>query len=96
MQRLRLRSPPAMASKRLIGVARNMAVGAFLFLQPVAAVHLAPELLGLEKKLHVAVRCLLDPGLDSARALARRACAFYLSLPPYHARYGDLGYEPAD
>lgn len=82
--------------KGLIGVARDMADGAFLFLQPVEAVRMARELLGPEKELHVAVRCVLDPDPDSARALARRACAFYLSLPPYHARYGDLGYEPAD
>ncbi len=80
----------------LLGVARDLADGAFLFLQPVEAVRMAREVLGPDKEIHAAVRCVLDPDADRARALARRANAFYLSLPPYHARWRDLGFDEAD
>ncbi|MGE0486443.1 MAG: LLM class flavin-dependent oxidoreductase [Gammaproteobacteria bacterium] len=80
----------------LVRVARDLADGSFLFLQPVEAVRMAREILGPDKELHVTVRCVLDSNPETARDLARRACAFYISLPPYHARWAELGYEERD
>lgn len=80
----------------LMRIARDCGDGAFLFLQPVEAVRLARSILGPEQELHVAVRCVLDADPAAARDLARRACAFYMSLPAYHARWSELGFEPVD
>jgi probable F420-dependent oxidoreductase len=82
--------------KGLVRVARELGDGSFLFLQPLEAVRMARELLGPGKELHVAVRCVLDEEPERARDLARRACAFYVSLPAYHARWGELGFREAD
>lgn len=80
----------------LLKVAREMADGAFLFLQPVEAVRQARAVLGANLQLHVVVRCVLDDNPQQARDLARRACAFYLSLPPYHEAWARLGFAPSD
>jgi probable F420-dependent oxidoreductase len=80
----------------LLKVAAEHADGAFLFLQPAQTIKRAREILGPEKELHVVVRCALESNPDTARALARRACAFYFSLPAYHAAWGRVGYEEAD
>ena len=80
----------------LLKVANEMADGAFLFLQPLAAVRAARALLKPEQQLHVVVRCVLENDAGRARALARRACAFYLSLPPYHEAWARLGFTPSD
>lgn len=80
----------------LLKVARDMADGAFLFLQPLEAVRQARAALGPNPQLHVVVRCVLDTNPQQARDLARRACAFYLSLPPYHEAWSRLGFEPSD
>lgn len=77
-------------------VARDLADGAFLFLQPAEAVRSTRAILGPDKQLHVVVRCVLDTDPVRARDLARRACRFYLSLPPYHEAWGRLGFEPRD
>jgi hypothetical protein len=39
---------------------------------------------------------VLEADADRARELARRACAFYISLPAYHARWGELGFTALD
>jgi probable F420-dependent oxidoreductase len=80
----------------LLRVARDHADGAFLFLQPIEAVRSARAILGPDKAIHAAVRVVLDPDPASARALARRASAFYIGLPAYHAAWGRLGFTPAD
>ena len=80
----------------LLKVAHEMADGAFLFLQPLAAVRAARAQLKPEQQLHVVVRCVLENDAQRARALARRACAFYLSLPPYHEAWARLGFTPSD
>lgn len=77
-------------------VARDLADGAFLFLQPAEAVRDTRAILGPDKQLHVVVRCVLDTDAGRARDLTRRACAFYLSLPPYHEAWGRLGFEERD
>ena len=77
-------------------VARDLADGAFLFLQPVEAVRRTRAILRPDQQLHVVVRCVLDPDPDRARDLARRACRFYLSLPPYHHAWGRVGFEDRD
>lgn len=82
--------------KGLIKVARDHADGSFLFLQPEEAVHMARDILAPEQETHVAVRCVLDSDPERARDLARRACAFYIGLPAYQARFSELGYTEAD
>ncbi len=80
----------------LIKVARDLADGSFLFLQPLAAIRMARAILGPDKELHAVVRCVLEADADRARDLARRACAFYIGLPAYHARWGELGFTAED
>ena len=77
-------------------VAANKADGLFLFLQTVETVKNAKAIIGPEKSLPVAVRCVLDDNPTSARDLARKACAFYMSLPAYHRVWRSLGFEEAD
>lgn len=80
----------------LVRVAAAAADGSFLFLQPVEAVRRARAILGPARQLHVTVRCVLESDPTRARDLARRACAFYTSLPAYHARWSELGFEASD
>jgi probable F420-dependent oxidoreductase len=80
----------------LIKVARDHADGIFLFLQPLAAIREARAILGPGKQIHAAVRIVLDTDRERARELARRACAFYISLPAYHAAWGRLGFSDSD
>lgn len=80
----------------LMRVASELGDGSLLFLQPIEAVRTAREMLGPDKELHVTVRCALEADPARARDLARRASAFYISLPAYQARWTELGYEPAD
>ena len=82
--------------KGLIKVARDHGDGSFLFLQPIEAVRMARDILGQDKELHVAVRCVLDSDPERARDLARRACAFYIGLPAYQARFSEQGYGGSD
>ena len=80
----------------LLKIAAKRADGAFLFLQSLDTVRKAREILGPGKQLHAVVRCVLDPDPQSARDLARRACAFYISLPAYHAAWERAGFEESD
>jgi probable F420-dependent oxidoreductase len=80
----------------LLKVASKRADGALVFLQPLETIKKAREILGPDKELHAVVRCVLDPDPASARDLARRACAFYISLPAYHAAWGRVGFEESD
>ncbi len=77
-------------------VAAKKADGLFLFLQTLDTVRNAKKIIGPEKALPVAVRCVLDDNPTSARNLARKACAFYMSLPAYHRVWSSLGFEEAD
>jgi probable F420-dependent oxidoreductase len=80
----------------LMRLAAAKADGSLLFLQGLQTVRQAREILGPDKQLHVVVRCVLDPDPVSARALARRACAFYMSLPPYRKVWAGLGFDERD
>jgi probable F420-dependent oxidoreductase len=80
----------------LMRLAAAKADGSLLFLQGVETVRQAREILGPDKELHVVVRCVLDPDPVSARGLARRACAFYMSLPPYRRVWASLGFDEQD
>ena len=77
-------------------VAANKADGLFLFLQTIETVKNAKAIIGPKKSLPVAVRCVLDDNPTSARNLARKACAFYMSLPAYHRVWSSLGFGEAD
>ena len=81
---------------RLMQVAERYADGLFLFLQAHETVKQARAVLGPDKEIHVVIRTVLDANPGSARALARRACAFYMSLPPYHKVWESLGFNAAD
>ncbi len=80
----------------LMRIAAEKADGSFLFLQTTETVKQARRILGPDKELHVAVRCVLDPDPVSARDLARRACAWYMAQPPYHKIWASLGYSEKD
>jgi len=77
-------------------VAAKKGDGLFLFLQTLETVKNARKIIGPEKSLPVAVRCVLDDNPTSARNLARKACAFYMSLPAYHRVWSSLGFKEAD
>ncbi|MEM7468293.1 MAG: LLM class flavin-dependent oxidoreductase [Pseudomonadota bacterium] len=80
----------------LMKVAAQHGDGSFLFLQSPETVKQARAAIGPDKELHVAVRCLIDENPETARDLARRANAFYISLPAYHRVWSGLGMTPAD
>jgi probable F420-dependent oxidoreductase len=80
----------------LMRLAAEKADGLFLFLQTTETVRQARQILGPDKELHVAVRCVLEADPRSARDLARRACAIYMSLPPYHRVWAGLGFNERD
>lgn len=82
--------------KGLMRVAGEMADGSFLFLQPIEAVAAARKILGPNKEIHVAVRCVLDDNAETARNLARRACAGYIGLPAYQSRWLECGFVEED
>ena len=56
----------------------------------------ARQILGPDKELHAAVRCVLDPDPVSARDLARRANAWYMAQPPYQKIWARLGFNEKD
>jgi len=77
-------------------VAAKKADGLFLFLQTVETTRKAKVVIGSNKKLVVVVRVVLDTNPDSARDLARRACGWYMSQPPYQKVWKSLGFEESD
>ncbi len=77
-------------------VAANKADGLFLFLQTVETTKKARVIMGPDKKLVVVVRVVLDTNPDTARDLARRACAWYMSQPPYQKIWTSLGFNESD
>ena len=80
----------------LMRVAAKKADGSFLFLQTIETVKQARQILGPDKELHAAVRCVLDPDPVSARDLARRANAWYMAQPPYQKIWARLGFNEKD
>ncbi|HCU90086.1 MAG TPA: LLM class F420-dependent oxidoreductase [Gammaproteobacteria bacterium] len=80
----------------LMRIAAEKADGSFVFLQTLETVKQARGILGPDKELHVAVRCILDADPVRARDLARRANAFYMSLPPYHKIWAKQGFTEKD
>ena len=80
----------------LMRVAAEKADGSFLFLQTIETVKQARQILGPDKELHAAVRCVLDPDPVSARDLARRANAWYMAQPPYQKIWARLGFNEKD
>ena len=77
-------------------VSAEKADGLFLFLQTTETVKQARSIIGPRKLLPGAGRCVLDPNPESARDLARRACAFYISRPPYHKVWASVGFNESD
>jgi len=77
-------------------IAATKADGLFLFLQTIETVKNARAVIGPDKLLPVAVRCVIDSDPVRARALARRACGFYLAQPPYHKVWSSVGFDEND
>ena len=77
-------------------VAAKKADGLFLFLQTVETTKQAKAIMGNDKKLVVVVRVVLDTDPVSARDLARKACGWYMSQPPYQKIWKSLGFEESD
>lgn len=77
-------------------VAAKKADGLFLFLQTIETVRNARKIIGPTKQLRVAVRCVLDSNPESARDLARKACAFYIERPPYQKVWSTVGFDEED
>jgi probable F420-dependent oxidoreductase len=80
----------------LMRIAAEKGDGSFLFLQTIETLKQARKILGPDKELHAAVRCVLDPDPVSARDLARRANAWYMAQPPYQKIWKALGYNEKD
>ena len=55
----------------LMKVAAELGDGSFLYLQSPETTKQAREVIGPDKELHVALRCVLDPNPETARDLAR-------------------------
>ena len=81
---------------RLLGVTRELADGAFCLNQPPEHTAKAREILGPDKQLCVVIRTCLEPDLDRARMLARKALDFYVKLPAYHRTWKAAGYDETD
>ncbi len=81
---------------KLLAIARDHADGAFCLNQAPEHTKRARDILGPHKKLCVVVRACLEPDLEKARALARHALDFYITLPAYHRTWKQGGFDESD
>ena len=81
---------------RLLELVRDHADGAFILNQPPEHTAWARSIVGPGKKLCVVVRTCLEPDPAKARALARKALNFYVTLPAYHRTWKRAGFNEAD
>ena len=103
MQNVRLTTPApnyptyvAAHGPRLLNLAGTAASGANTYLMTVDHTAGARRAIGREPVLNTMLMCLLceDPAL--ARAQARKAIAYYVTLDYYHRAWRDLGFDDAD
>lgn len=98
------RDPPVPRARRLLGangprtlaLARDRAAGAHPFLVTPEHTAAARELLGDGPVLAPEQKLVLESDSATARAVARRALAFYLDKPNYLRVLGRLGFAEAD
>lgn len=81
---------------KLLAISKELADGAFCLNQPSEHTAMARQILGPDKRLCVVIRTCLEPDLDKARLLARKALDFYLKLPAYHRTWKAAGYDESD
>ncbi len=81
---------------RLLEIARDLADGALCLNQPAEHTARAREILGPGKRLAVVVRTCMVSDASHARALARHALNFYVTLPAYHRTWKQAGFSEAD
>ena len=81
---------------KLLGITAELADGAFCLNQPPEHTAKAREILGPDKALCVVIRTCLEPDLERARRLARKALDFYIKLPAYHRTWKAAGYDESD
>jgi len=81
---------------KLMQLASEHADGAMSYMQPAETVSNAREILGSDKELCVVARCVRGENKQAGRDIARKALAFYISLPAYHRAWQRLGYSESD
>lgn len=81
---------------KLLGLVKELADGALCLNQPAEHTARARALLGPGKKLCAVVRTVLETDAARARALARHALDFYVSLPAYHRTWKAAGFDDGD
>ncbi len=81
---------------KLLELVRRHADGALCLNQAPEHTARARKALGPDKKLCVVVRTCLEPDLEHARALARHALDFYVTLPAYHRAWKQGGFDDSD
>lgn len=81
--------------KMLATVAAH-ADGANTYLMPPEHAREARATLGADGQLNTMLFCLLDPDPVSARATAKKAIAYYVTLDYYHRAWGGFGFTEAD
>jgi probable F420-dependent oxidoreductase len=80
----------------LLRLAAELADGANTYLMPLEHTRTARSILGPEKTLNVVQTCCLCDDPESARGVARRALAMYMTLPAYQRRWSALGFDASD
>jgi len=81
---------------KMLAAASTYADGANTYLMPPQHVSQARQVLGPDATLNTMLFCLLDDQPDRARATARKAIVYYMSLDYYHRAWRSLGFSDAD
>ena len=81
---------------KLLGLVKQYADGALCLNQGAEHTARARAILGADKKLCVVIRTVLEANLERARALARSALNFYITLPAYHRTWKQAGFDESD
>ena len=81
---------------KMLEIAAQKADGANTYLMPNEHVRFARNILGEEPSLNTMLFCLLDENPDSARATARKAIAYYVSLDYYQRAWKQFGFTDSD
>ena len=86
----------AALAPRMLGLARERALGSHPYLVTPAHTRSAREALGPDALLAPEQTVVLEEDADTARAVARQWLARYLQLPNYAKNWVRIGFDPAD
>ena len=81
---------------KMLEIAAQKADGANTYLMPKEHVSFARNVLGEGPSLNTMLFCLLDENAVSARATARKAIAYYVSLDYYQRAWKQFGFTDSD